>query len=98
MPVQWSSSPPDLLLRLDRTSPALLRDQLEDALRDAIRTGRLSSGERLPSSRALAVQVGVARGVVTECYAQLVAEGYLRAQRGAATWVADTAFVDSAGP
>ena len=71
--------------------PELLRDQLEAALRDAIRDGRLAPGERLPSSRALAAQLGVARGVVTECYAQLQAEGYLRSQRGAATWVADTA-------
>ena len=34
MPVEWSSSPPDLFLRLDRSAPVLLRDQLETALRD----------------------------------------------------------------
>ncbi|MEZ0448298.1 PLP-dependent aminotransferase family protein [Cellulomonas sp. ICMP 17802] len=89
MPVEWSSSPPELLIRLDRDARSPLRDQLEGAVRDAIRDGRLAPGERLPSSRALAAQLGVARGVVTECYAQLHAEGYLRSQRGAATWVAD---------
>ncbi|MDQ0374045.1 PLP-dependent aminotransferase family protein [Cellulomonas humilata] len=89
MTVEWSTSPPPLVLRVDRDAPDLLRDQLQDALRDAIRDGRLVRGERLPSSRALAGELGVARGVVTECYAQLQAEGYLRSQRGSATWVGD---------
>lgn len=58
------------------------------ALREAIRSGRLSPRERLPSSRALASELGVARGTVVEAYSQLVAEGYLRARRGAVTEVA----------
>ncbi|WP_456845876.1 MocR-like pyridoxine biosynthesis transcription factor PdxR [Cellulomonas sp. P5_C6] len=91
--MEWSTSPPELLLRLDRDAPGPLRDQLETAVREAVRDGRLAPGERLPSSRALAARLGVARGVVTECYAQLQAEGYLRSQRGAATWVADTGTV-----
>ncbi|OOK82522.1 bacterial regulatory s, gntR family protein [Mycobacterium kansasii] len=64
------------------------RAALEDALRQAIRDGRLASGERLPSSRALAGQLGVARGTVVESYAQLTAEGYLRTRPGAVTEVA----------
>ena len=95
MTVEWSTSPPDLVLRVDRDAPELLRDQLEDALRAAIRDGRLPPGERLPSSRTLAVQLGVARGVVTECYAQLQAEGYLalpawRRDVGLPGWVQDS--------
>jgi len=94
--VEWSTSPPELVLRVDRDAPDLLRDQLERALREAVRDGRLARGERLPSSRALATQLGVARGVVTDCYAQLQAEGYLRSRRGAATWVAEGVSITEA--
>jgi GntR family transcriptional regulator/MocR family aminotransferase len=65
-----------------------LRRQLEDALRVAIRSGRLTPGAVLPPSRDLAQQLGVSRGVVVGSYAQLAAEGYLAAQRGSATRVA----------
>jgi DNA-binding GntR family transcriptional regulator len=45
----------------------------------------------LPSSRALAENLGLARTTVTEAYGQLELEGYLVARRGAGTWVADLA-------
>jgi GntR family transcriptional regulator/MocR family aminotransferase len=61
---------------------------LERALREAIRSGHLPAGVRLPSSRDLAVQLGVARGTVTAAYDQLAAEGYLAARRGSGTRVA----------
>ncbi|MGW0766075.1 MocR-like pyridoxine biosynthesis transcription factor PdxR [Streptomyces sp. NPDC002676] len=88
MPLEWSSSPPELLLAVDRTSGRPLRAQLEHGLRDAIRTGRLRVGERLPSSRELARTLGLSRGLVQECYAQLLAEGYLVTRPGSATRVA----------
>ncbi|WP_144127309.1 PLP-dependent aminotransferase family protein [Catellatospora sichuanensis] len=91
MPVEWTGSGPDLPLPIDRSSPEPLRDQLERALREAVRTGRLGSGERLPSSRVLAADLGLSRGLVTECYAQLRAEGYLVTSPGSATRVAVTA-------
>ena len=84
----------DLLLHLDRNRPAL-RAQLEDQLRDAVRGGRLGPGAALPSSRALARELGVSRGVVVEAYAQLAAEGYLVARQGAPTRVSEAA---SPGP
>jgi GntR family transcriptional regulator/MocR family aminotransferase len=59
-----------------------VRTGLESALRDAVRTGRLAPGTRLPSSRALAADLGVARNTVAEAYGQLVAEGWLTAARG----------------
>lgn len=62
---------------------------VESALRDAIRTGRLAPGIRLPASRDLAAQLGVARGTVTLAYAQLIAEGYLVARHGSGTVVSD---------
>jgi GntR family transcriptional regulator / MocR family aminotransferase len=65
-----------------------LRRQLEDALRVAIRSGRLGPGSVLPPSRDLAHQLGVSRGVVVGSYAQLAAEGYLAARRGSGTRVA----------
>jgi GntR family transcriptional regulator/MocR family aminotransferase len=84
----------DLLLGLDRDR-GRLRAQLEDQLRDAVRAGRLGPGAALPSSRALAHELGVSRGVVVEAYAQLAAEGYLVARQGAPTRVSEAA---SPGP
>ncbi|MGW2962240.1 MocR-like pyridoxine biosynthesis transcription factor PdxR [Streptomyces sp. NPDC001220] len=70
------------------SAPARARGRfLQAALREAIRTGRLAPGTRLPSSRELAKDLGVSRGLVTETYEQLTAEGYLRSGRGAGTWV-----------
>ncbi|MGV0810322.1 PLP-dependent aminotransferase family protein [Mycolicibacterium boenickei] len=64
------------------------REQLIAALRDGIRSGRLSTDTRLPPSRALAVDLGLARNTVAEAYAELVAEGWLASRQGAGTWVA----------
>ncbi|MEU0968310.1 PLP-dependent aminotransferase family protein [Streptomyces sp. NPDC005917] len=70
------------------SAPARARGHfLQAALREAIRAGRLAPGTRLPSSRELAKDLGVSRGLVTEAYEQLTAEGYLRSDRGAGTWV-----------
>ncbi len=76
----------DLQINLVSGSP--LRHQLEEALRDAIRSGRLLPGSLLPPSRVLAQELGVSRGVVVDSYSQLVAEGYLAAKRGSGTRVA----------
>src|SRR5215207_1756842 len=62
--------------------------ELVGELREAIRGGRLRTGVRLPASRALAAELGVSRGVVTDAYEQLTAEGWLAARRGAGTTVA----------
>jgi GntR family transcriptional regulator/MocR family aminotransferase len=98
MAIEWSGLTPELLVRLDRSSGRPLRAQLEDGLRDAIRTGRLRGGERLPSSRELARELGVSRGIVQDCFGQLLAEGYLTSRTGSATRVADIADVaDVAG-
>ncbi|MEU8735410.1 PLP-dependent aminotransferase family protein [Streptomyces tendae] len=64
---------------------------LTDALREAVRSGRLTPGARLPASRTLAADLGIARSTVTESYAELVAEGWLTAQQGSATRVAERA-------
>jgi GntR family transcriptional regulator/MocR family aminotransferase len=77
-----------MLLSLERSGVAL-HEQLERALRDAVREGRVQAGTRLPSSRALATELGISRGVVTAAYDQLVAEGYLQTRQGAPVRVAE---------
>lgn len=62
--------------------------QLERALREAVRGGRLPAGAALPPSRRLAESLGLSRWVVTEVYGRLVAEGVLAARTGSATRVA----------
>ncbi|MEV2244855.1 PLP-dependent aminotransferase family protein [Streptomyces sp. NPDC049970] len=73
-----------------------LRSGLMGALREAVRTGRLAPGTRLPSSRTLAVDLGIARNTVADAYAELVAEGWLTARQGSGTRVAQRA--GAAGP
>jgi GntR family transcriptional regulator/MocR family aminotransferase len=75
----------DLHLELDAGAR---RTSIEDALRRAIRDGRLPAGMRVPSTRVLARDLSVARGTVTEAYDQLVAEGWLAARQGSGTVVA----------
>jgi GntR family transcriptional regulator/MocR family aminotransferase len=83
-------------LHLEPTGPGLRRG-LTDALREAVRTGRLASGTRLPSSRALAADLGIARNTVADAYADLVAEGWLDARQGSGTRVAERRVVPPAG-
>ena len=71
-----SRGPWELLLELELRR-GRLRRSLTEALRTAIQSGRLPASTVLPSSRRLAVDLGVSRGVVTDAYDQLVAEGYL---------------------
>ncbi|HEY3529070.1 MAG TPA: PLP-dependent aminotransferase family protein [Nocardioides sp.] len=67
------------------------------ALREAVLDGRLAGGDRVPATRDLARQLGVARGTVTAAYDRLTAEGFLEARPGAGTYVADVALEASAG-
>ncbi|HEY3333864.1 MAG TPA: PLP-dependent aminotransferase family protein [Candidatus Limnocylindrales bacterium] len=92
MPRSRTSSDVELLVPLDRHAREPLHRQLEANLRSGIRDGRLAAGTVLPSTRALAGQLGVSRGIVVEAYEQLVAEGYLDARPGGTTQVARTAM------
>jgi GntR family transcriptional regulator/MocR family aminotransferase len=74
-------------LHLELRGPGL-RAGLTDALREAVRTGRLAPGVRLPASRSLAADLGVSRTTVVDAYADLVAEGWLTARQGSGTRVA----------
>jgi GntR family transcriptional regulator/MocR family aminotransferase len=70
---------------------------LEAALREAIRSGRLHAGARLPGSRSLAADLGISRGTVVQAYAQLIAEGWLTGTTGSGTRVADLPAGPAAG-
>ena len=83
---EWANSGLDLLVELRRG--AGLRVGLEQALREAIRSGRLARDVRLPPTRALARDLGVSRGTVLQAYGQLAAEGWIAGRQGAGTVVA----------
>ncbi|MEV6178878.1 PLP-dependent aminotransferase family protein [Streptomyces sp. NPDC052016] len=83
-------------LHLEPTGHGLRRG-LTDALREAVRSGRLAPGTRLPSSRTLAADLGIARNTVADAYADLVAEGWLTARQGSGTRVAERAVVPPSG-
>jgi GntR family transcriptional regulator / MocR family aminotransferase len=82
-----TTSARELLLSIVRGRGPTLRAQLECELRAAIQTGRLPGRTPVPSTRALAADLGVSRGVIVLAYEQLMAEGYLTAARGSATRV-----------
>jgi len=93
--VDWANLAASVDLHLDVDGTAGRRNGLERALREAIRAGRLAPGTRLPASRALAAEIGLARNTVAAAYDQLTAEGYLQARIGSGTFVIGTPALDS---
>ncbi|SKC76553.1 aminotransferase-like domain-containing protein [Krasilnikoviella flava] len=87
-----------LPVRLDRRGRDPLGAQLSGQVRDLVTRGTLRRGDRLPSTRALAAELGVARSVAEQAYDQLVAEGWLTARRGAGTFVSAEAAPRPAAP
>jgi GntR family transcriptional regulator/MocR family aminotransferase len=77
-----------VLVEIEREDTLSLHEQIERSLREGIRCGRLPAGMRMPSTRGLASELGISRGVVTEAYGQLAAEGYLTTSQGAPVRVA----------
>jgi GntR family transcriptional regulator/MocR family aminotransferase len=76
-----------LLVPLDPRSAAPLHRQIYEGIRAGILTGRLAASARLPSTRVLASELGVARNTVVLAFDQLIAEGYLSTHRGGGTRV-----------
>jgi GntR family transcriptional regulator/MocR family aminotransferase len=85
-------------VEIDREGELPLHEQIERSLREQIRSGRLAGGTRLPSTRWLAEELGVSRGVVTEAYGQLGAEGYLTTSQGAPVRVASAVRAAASRP
>lgn len=78
------------LVTLDRNDRRPLSRQIYASFCRRILAGELRAGERVPSTRELAAELGVSRMPVLEAYAQLLAEGYLEARHGAGTFVAQS--------
>lgn len=77
----------DLAITLDSNSSTPLHQQLYEQLRQAILNGRLTPGERIPSTRFLAKSLSISRFTVTSSYEQLLSEGYLETVTGSGTFV-----------
>ncbi len=77
----------DFPVSLDSQSKIPLHRQLYEEIRRAVLSGRLKSGQRLPSTRLLARDLGISRITVTLAYDYLLSEGYLQASRGSGTFV-----------
>lgn len=87
-----------MLVEIQRDAELPLHEQVERSIRESIQAGRLAAGAQLPSSRALAKELGISRGVVTEAYSQLAAEGYLLSRQGAPVRVARTVRASTSRP
>src|SRR3954465_4831884 len=78
------------MVRLDRAAAEPLHHQLYRQIRDELRSGNFSrSSSRLPSSRALAAELGISRLTVDLAFSELASEGYLTAKSRSGTFVAD---------
>src|SRR5271170_3056006 len=75
------------VIAIDRKAPKALHKQIYDSYRIAVVEGRLRPGQRIPSTRVLASELGVSRFPVLNAYAQLLAEGYFESRVGAGTVV-----------
>jgi len=75
------------IIAIDRKASKALHRQIYDSYRAAIVDGRLRPGQRIPSTRVLASEIGVSRFPVLNAYAQLLAEGYFESRVGAGTVV-----------
>ena len=73
--------------QLDRASRTPLTRQIYMQVRSAVLSGALHPGTRMPSSRAMASKLGVARASVVLAYEHLLAEGYVESRQGSGSWV-----------
>src|SRR2546423_6702066 len=77
------------MIRLDRTSSEPLHLQLYRQIRDELKSGNFAnSASRLPSSRSLAIDLGISRLTVNLAFSKLYGEGYLRSKARSGTFVA----------
>ena len=77
----------EFIISIDRADGRPLQLQLYEIIRQMILSGKLKAGERLPSSRSVAEQLGIARITVTLAYERLLAEGYVSSRVKAGTFV-----------
>ena len=77
------------IARLSQQENMPLHRQLYEAMRRAILDGKLSAGDRLPSSRELTQDLGLSRNTVVAALNQLSVEGYLVSRVGSGTYIND---------
>ena len=77
----------ELTIRLQTEQGIPLYRQIYNYVRDEIRSGSLEAGERLPSTRALASGLRVARSTADLAYSQLLSEGYIRVKKNSGYFV-----------
>src|ERR1700712_3520804 len=78
------------VIAIDRRDVLPLHRQLYEGFRTAILTGNLRPGHQVPSTRMLAMELGISRFPVTDAYAQLLAEGYFESRAGSGTFVSNS--------
>src|SRR4029077_3275921 len=78
------------MITINRKAPKSLHRQIYDSYRTAVLDGSLRPGQRIPSTRVLASELGVSRFPVLNAYAQLLAEGYFESRVGAGTVVSNS--------
>src|SRR4029450_8898698 len=83
-----------LHLSVDRDTDVPIHRQVREGIRRAILEGRLPPGQRIPSTRSLATDLGVSRLPVLSVYEQLLHEGYLVGRPGSGTFVSKSIPVD----
>ncbi|HWF47662.1 MAG TPA: PLP-dependent aminotransferase family protein [Bryobacteraceae bacterium] len=79
-----------VVIAIDRKSAKPLHRQIYDAYRASIVGRSLSAGQQIPSSRALASELGISRIPVLNAYAQLLAEGYFESRKGTGTFISSS--------
>ena len=82
-------------VKIDRSSDIPIYRQLREQLVNRILCGKLKGGDRLPSTRQFAHDIGVSRHTVTEVYDQLFAEGYIESRTGSGTYVTQDIQIES---
>lgn len=90
---KFAATLPLAAVNLDHSSSVPLYVQLHDQIRQAILSGQLAIGMRLPSTRDLATRLGISRNTVTAAFDQLFSEGYIEGKVGAGTYVAQVVDV-----
>jgi len=71
---------PEKISPLDPSAAAPFYRQIYNRFRDAIGSGMLKPGDRIPSARSLTKELGLARGTIETAYSLLAAEGYIEAR------------------
>src|SRR5437588_12635198 len=75
------------IIASDRKAPKALHRQVYEAYRNAIMSHSLGAGQRVPSTRTLASELGISRIPILNAYSQLLAEGYFESRIGSGTIV-----------